>query len=108
MSWKEKVLDLMDANGINQKQLSALSGITESSVSRYLKGNQRPRIDVLVNFAKALNVKVDYLLEEEETNGTATSFQNIATAIARDGNELTEEEKNKLILLILGHKSDGK
>lgn len=107
MSWKEKVIDLMETNNINQKQLSALSGITESSVSRYLKGNQRPRLDVLVNFAKALNVKVDYLLEEEEAEGTASSFTNIATAIARNGNDLTEEEKNKLILLILGHKTDG-
>lgn len=108
MSWKEKVLNLMEKNGISQKQLSALSGITESSVSRYLRGNQRPRIDVLVNFANALDVNPEFLLEEEEENDEKQSFKNIATAIARDGSNLTEEEKNKLILLILGNKSDGK
>ena len=37
MSWQEKVKTLMLDRGINQKQLSQLSGITESSISRYLR-----------------------------------------------------------------------
>lgn len=98
--WKEKVNDLMKSQGINQKKLSELSGIAESSLSRYLHSTQRPRIDVVVNIAKALHVETKYLLDEDDKGDTA--YNTIATAIARKGNELTAEEKNRLIALIIG------
>lgn len=104
MTWKEKVKDLMKSRNINQKQLSKLSGITESSISRYLHSNQRPRMDVVVNIAKALNVETEYLLDDTET--TDTAYNTISTAIARKGSELTAEEKNQLIALLLGITKD--
>ena len=104
MTWKEKVTNLMAERGINQKQLSQLSGITESSISRYLHSSQRPRMDIVVNIAKALHVETEYLLEDEERCDSA--YNSIATAIARKGNELTPEEKNQLIALIIGVRTD--
>ncbi len=100
MGWKEKVTELMSQRNITQKQLSLLSGITESSISRYLHSEQRPRMDIVVNIAKALHVQTDYLLDDDEKSESA--YSSIATAIARKGNELTPEEKNQLIALILG------
>jgi len=100
MSWKEKVFDLMKERNITQKELSLLSGITESSISRYLRCNQRPRLDIVVNIAKALNVETSFLLDE--TDKSETAYNTISTAVARYGSELTAEEKNKLIQLILG------
>lgn len=104
MTWKEKVTNLMAERGINQKQLSKLSGITESSISRYLHSTQRPRMDIVINIAKALHVETEYLLDEDEKSESA--YNCIATAIARKGSDLTAEEKNALIALILGVKSD--
>lgn len=104
MSWKEKVTELMKQRNITQKQLSQLSGITESSISRYLHSEQRPRMDIVVNVAKALHVETEYLLDDSERGESA--YSSIATAIARKGNELTAEEKNQLIALILGVKKD--
>lgn len=102
MTWQEKVKELMKNQGINQKKLSQLSGITEASISRYLKGERAARLDIIINFAKALNVTTEYLLnDDEETN--LKPYQEIATAIARNGNGLTAEEKNQLIALILGN-----
>lgn len=100
MSWKDKVNMLMSQRGITQKELSRLSGITESSISRYLHSNKRPRLDIVVNIAKALNVETNYLLDEEDK--TVSAYNTISTAVARYGNELTAEEKTKLIALILG------
>ena len=100
MSWKDKVNMLMSQRGITQKELSRLSGITESSISRYLHSNKRPRLDIVVNIAKALNVETNYLLDEEDT--TVSAYNTISTAVARYGYELTAEEKTKLIALILG------
>ena len=101
MTWQEKVKQLMQEQNINQKQLSQRSGITEASVSRYLKSERTARIDIIVNFAKALNVTTEYLLNEDGETGLEP-YTEIATAIARNGGELTAEEKNKLIALILG------
>lgn len=100
MEWKEKVTELMRQRNITQKQLSKLSGITESSISRYLHSDQRPRMDIVVNIAKALRVETEYFLDDTEKGESA--YSSIATAIARKGNELTPEEKNQLISLILG------
>lgn len=100
MKWNEKVLNLMKKRGVNQKQLSKLSGITTSSLSRYLNGDIIPRMDIIVNIAKALQVDTDYFLDDEEKNQSA--YVTIATAIARKGSELSPEEKNQLISLLLG------
>ena len=99
MTWDKKVMQLMKERNITQKQLSQLSGINESSISRYLHSNQRPRMDVVVNIAKALQVETDYLLEEDE--GRESAYVAISTAIARKGGELSPDEKNKLIALLL-------
>ena len=104
MMWRENVTNLMIERGINQKQLSQLSGITESSISTYLHRSQRPRMDIVVNIAKALHVETEYLLDDDEKSVSA--YNSIATAIARKGKELTAEEKNELIALILGAKAD--
>ena len=90
----------MKNQGINQKKLSQLSGITEASISRYLKGERAARLDIIINFAKALNVTTEYLLNDDEETDLKP-YQEIATAIARNGNALTAEEKNQLIALIL-------
>lgn len=100
MTWQEKVKQLMNNQGINQKRLSQLSGITEASISRYLKGERAARLDIIINFAKALNVTTEYLLNDDEETDLKP-YQEIATAIARNGNALTAEEKNQLIALIL-------
>ena len=102
MTWQEKVKELMKNQGINQKRLSQLSGITEASISRYLKGERIARLDIIINFAKALNVTTEYLLNDDEET-ELKPYQEIATAIARNGNALTAEEKNQLIALILGN-----
>ena len=102
MTWQEKVKELMKNQGINQKKLSQLSGITEASISRYLKGERTARLDIIINFAKALNVTTEYLLNDDEETDLKP-YQEIATAIARNGSTLTAEEKNQLIALILGN-----
>ncbi|MBQ2030986.1 MAG: helix-turn-helix transcriptional regulator [Lachnospiraceae bacterium] len=99
-TWKEKVLELMQARGMSQAELAKKSGVTTSSVSRYLHLNKRPRMDIVINFAKALQVEPQYFLDDEDVEESA--YAAISTAIARKGGELTDTEKKKLVLLLLG------
>lgn len=100
MKWNAKVKKLMEEQRINQKQLSERSGITEPSICRYLKGERIPRIDIIINFAKALNVSIEYLLDENSISYSPAN--EIKIAIARHGNELSEEEQEELVKLIKG------
>ena len=100
MKWNEKVLKLLQEKDISQKELAQMTSIAESSVSRYLKADKRPRLDIVINFAKILGVKAEYLLDDSDIEEDA--FTLISTAVARKGGELTAEEKNKLIAMIAG------
>ncbi len=100
-TWVAKVKKAMDEKGINQKKLSELSGITEPSVSRYLKGERTPRIDIITNFARALNLDINDLLD---VNSNHSAYDDISLVIARRGNELTEEETNLIINMLKSRK----
>lgn len=99
MTWVDIVKQAMQQKGINQKQLSELSGITESSVCRYLKGDRKPRIDILTNFARVLELPLTDLLD---TTSNSTAFADLSLMISRRGEELTEDEVNKLVSMLRG------
>ncbi len=84
MSLNERIKFCMKEKNINQKQLSLLTDITESSISKYLNDERTPRIDVLVNIAKALGVTTDYLLGEEKKENL--NLTNIKLVLARGKN----------------------
>lgn len=98
-AWVNLVKGAMKERGINQKELSRLTGITESSISRYLKGERTPRIDIIVNFAKALDLDINTLLNESPVNN---AYDELSQLIARRGKELTQEETDQLIKLLRG------
>ena len=102
MNWSEKIEKLMKQRNWSQKDLAKNSGITEASVSRYINGERKPRVDIVINFAKAFGVSTDYLLyDDDEADKKRSAFENISAAIARNGENLTADEQNRLIKMIL-------
>lgn len=99
MALNDKVLQLMKASGLSQKELAAKALITEASLSKYLSGTRTPRIDVIVKLAKALNTSVNDLLEGEDS--LENPYMIVSAALARCKDQLTEEEKKKLMLFLL-------
>lgn len=95
--WVDVVKKAMKDKGINQKELSHLTGITESSICRYLKGERTPRIDIITNFSKALDLNIEELLNVSPVHN---AYDELSVLIARRGNELTKEETEKLINLL--------
>jgi len=100
MDFHEKVRVLMNERNLTQKQLAEKLNVTEAAVSQYLSGIRTPRRDIVVNCARIFNVTVDYLLGVEIK--VETPFNQLSTLIARNSKELSAEEKNRLIKLILG------
>lgn len=51
----ERLREVMDARGMNQKQLADAAGLTPTAVSHYLTGIRDPRTGALAAIARALD-----------------------------------------------------
>ena len=60
--FKENLPKIMKEKGINQTNLSKLTGISTKTIQRYIQGESSPDIDNLEKIANALNVSLAKLL----------------------------------------------
>lgn len=96
--FEERVKKLMKKSKLSQKDLSNLSGVSEPSLCRYLKG-QKPRMDVVNNIAKALGVSSEYLLGGEN-NIVSNPYVETRNIVARNRGQLTSQQKAELINML--------
>lgn len=59
----EKLIELMVKNKLNQSNLSKKAKISNSQLTRVLKGDCKPRIDTVAKIAEALNVNYKELIK---------------------------------------------
>lgn len=95
----DRIASLLRENNMTQRELALRVGATESAVSKYVKGEREPRAEVLANIATVLHTTSEYLLGMNE--GIATPFGVVKAMCARAAVEMTQEEKNELIVTIL-------
>jgi transcriptional regulator with XRE-family HTH domain len=65
MTFSEKVYKQMLLRGLNQQRLAQLSSVSDSEVSRVLRGKSSPSLEYAHRLAKALGVSLDYLADDE-------------------------------------------
>ena len=65
-----RISDLLKQQGLSQRELAGKVGVTEVSMSRYIKGERTPKGPTIANIAKVLHTTSDFLLglETEETD----------------------------------------
>lgn len=97
----DRIALLLKKRGLSQKDLAMMVGVTESALTRYIKNEREPKIEVIANLATALETTVDYL-----TTGTEieTSFDEIYRLVARGSYSLTEQQKMKIIEALMTKK----
>lgn len=54
----KRVTRKMVDSGLNQKELAKLANMSESTISRYLKGTRTPSISAVINISKVLNMSI--------------------------------------------------
>lgn len=62
----ERLARLLEERKMSQRQLAALSGATEATISRYVNGSRSPGAQTARDIAAVLDVSVEYLLGGEE------------------------------------------
>lgn len=98
MSMGKTIRDLMKERNMTQKELADKINVTEASISRYIKEERIPRIDVLVNIARVFNVSVEFLKGIDEVD---CEFEKIKRIVARNSDSMTAEQKKELALMLL-------
>lgn len=51
---------------ITQKDLAEQLGMSESTISNYIKGKRMPSLDVAMKIAKFLDIDINWFLEERD------------------------------------------
>jgi DNA-binding Xre family transcriptional regulator len=64
----ENLRDILDQKGVNQKQLSEISGVSENGISKIFLGTRQIRFDTLEDICNALEISPGILFEEKQAN----------------------------------------
>ena len=86
--------------GLSMAELSAKSGmVTKQAISKYEKGLMKPDSQVIIAFAKALNIKIDYFFRVSEIKVSNIEY--------RKRSKLTQKNQNiinqKIVFLLEKH-----
>lgn len=96
----KRVINLLEEIGYTQREFATMIGVSEGALSRYLKDEREPKMEVIANIATALNTTTDYLLAGKEDK---ESFEETYRLVARGTSTMTDEEKTKLIKVLLNN-----
>ena len=104
---------LIEKRGITPYRVYKDTGVPQSSLSEWKRGNSMPKIDKIKKLAEYFNVSVDYLLgnEQQETPAlTKKDERDIAKELARirdslenadglmfDGDPMTDEARESIL-----------
>lgn len=97
----ERICDLLQQSGLTQKELALKIGVTEPAISRYIKGEREPKLDVISNMATALHTTTDYLLGREDSDCIITEFGRVRMFVARNSSSMTKQQKKELLNALL-------
>ncbi len=92
-----KLDKLLKENGLTQKDLAERTGLTQSAVSHYIKGDRVPRGDNLFKIAAALWVSVDDLTSSNVNNSVIYELVSLKRRLSQLADVLTLDEKMDLI-----------
>ncbi len=98
MNIGERIAELMNKEGLTQKELAIMAGVTESTLSRYLNDERQPKAEILANIATALNTTSDYLINGKTDK---PDYAEIYRFVARGAKDMSKEEKMELMRLLL-------
>lgn len=93
----ERISELLQKNGLSQRELADAVGVTEVSMSRYINGNRTPKGPIIANIALALHTTSDYLLGQEVVEDAEAVYYQTQRAIARNAAKWTQKQKADLV-----------
>lgn len=88
----ERIIKLRKDNNWSQNELAQKVGSSRIMVGKYERNESSPSVDVIVRFAKAFDVSVDFLLGESVN----ASYDKETIKRIEELEQLPQQEKNKV------------
>lgn len=89
---------------LTQKELAKKVGVSHNTISDWESGNHKPDVDTIMLLCKILEVDANYMLDWEEKKTSYNIKNKLKDALKEnnyfDGDDLTEENFNKLMKFI--------
>lgn len=101
-----RLTELLEEFNMTQIELANKIGITNVTISRYLSGERKPRIEIITKIANAFSVTTDYLLGNSDIKEPPTDEPLVAFEGGLEG--LTEEQKKIIMDLVENMKNSNK
>ena len=82
----QRLSQLMEEKNLTQVELAEKIGITNVTISRYLSGERKPRVEIVAKLANVLDTTVDFLLGNTcviSSSKMLEAFSNIAPNISK-------------------------
>ena len=98
----EKIAELKKKKGLTNEELSSLSGVPKGTVDKILSGvTKDPKLETLKAIARVLECTLDDFDDtENKPTQTEPTYEDLQHLIARNGKNLSTEEKMKLIKML--------
>ena len=101
IKFNEKLTELLKKNNMSQKELAERLNVTEATVSRYIKGEREPNLNVVAQIANIFKVSLEELTGAE-LEASVADYSQVKNLVARNASRLTNEQKKELLDIING------
>ncbi len=92
-----RISELLNKYSLTQRELADIVGVTEVSMSRYIRGERIPRAPILANIAAALHTTPEYLMNLEAEDDPELVYYRTQRTIARNAKNWTPKQKADLV-----------
>lgn len=83
-----RIKELLKEKGSTGKELAETIGITETSLSRIVKGDQQPRFELLLQIAETLDVDIKDLFYSTKVNPSKYEYDVVTYDVFEQSNQL--------------------
>lgn len=98
-----RLFKLLKAEGITQKELAEAVGMTEATISRYIRGSRMPNGRNITKIASVLHTTTDYLLYgRKKEEDIYISYYQVKNAITRYAKSWSVKQKTDLVISLFG------
>lgn len=91
----ENLRKIREEKGLSRRELAEKSGISQSYIIKIEQGTKNPTLEVLKSLATGLNVKIESLTENENSNEIktfGTELDKLCDEMGIDTSQLDEED----------------
>lgn len=102
LEFGERLKQLRVGQGYTQQKLADALGVSKSAISMYENGVREPELALIQKMTQLFGVELECLIgnSSAQSENTESPFMNMKRLLARNGNNLSDEERKTLIELL--------